>query len=220
MCFRMARCQTYSDANQMSERIEVRADGPKPRLIENIVAVIIRGGLIAYPTDSGYALGWRAGNRKAQDRVIRLRQLDRRNHFTYCCRSLSDISRFAHVSNWAHRLIRQLTPGPYTFILPATSQVRKHHGQKRVSEIGIRIPDHPVVQAILETMDEPILSSSLILPGMEDEILDTEDLYDAVHRDVDLFVDAGYCPLEPTTLLDLTEDTPRVLRQGQGVVDF
>ena len=204
----------------MSERIEVRSNGPKPRLIEHIVAVIVRGGLIAYPTDSGYALGWRTGNRKAQDRVIRLRQLNRRNHFTYCCRSLSDVSRYAQVSNWAHRLIRQLTPGPYTFILPATSQVPKHHGQKRPSEIGIRIPDHPVVQASLETIDEPILSSSLILPDLEDEIFDTEDLYDAVHREVDVFVDTGYCPLEPTTLLDLTQDTPRVLRQGQGVVDF
>lgn len=204
----------------MSERIEIRAAGPKPRLIENVVAVLVRGGLIAYPTDSGYALGWRAGNRKAQDRVIRLRQLNRKDHFTYCCRSLSDVSRFAKVSNWAHRLIRQLAPGPYTFILPATSNVPKHHGQKRPSEIGIRIPDHEIVQAILESIDEPIFSSSLILPGMEDEILDTEDLYDAVHRDVDLFVDAGYCPLEPTTLLDLTENTPRVLRQGQGVVDF
>jgi len=192
----------------MSERIEVRVNGPKPRLIEHIVAVIVRGGLIAYPTDSGYALGWRTGNRKAQDRVIRLRQLNRRIHFTYCCRTLSDVSRYAQVSNWAH------------FILPATSQVPKHHGQKRPSEIGIRIPDHAVVQAILETIDEPLLSSSLILPGMEDEIFDTEDLYDAVHREVDVFVDAGYCPLEPTTLLDLTEDSPRVLRQGQGVVDF
>jgi tRNA threonylcarbamoyl adenosine modification protein (Sua5/YciO/YrdC/YwlC family) len=204
----------------MSERIEIRANGPKPRQIDNIVAVMVRGGLIAYPTDSGYALGWRAGNRKAQDRVIRLRELDRRDHFTYCCRTLSDVSRFAHVSNWAHRLIRQLTPGPYTFILPATSQVPKHYRQKRPSEIGIRIPDHEIVQAMLQSIDEPILSSSLILPGLEDEIFDTEDLYDAVHRDVDLFVDAGYCPLEPTTLLDLTEDTPRVLRQGQGVVDF
>jgi len=204
----------------MTERIEVRVNGPNPRKIDTIVAVLVRGGLIAYPTDSGYALGWRAGNKKAQDRVIRLRQLSRKDHFTYCCRTISDVSRFAHVSNWAHRLIRQLTPGPYTFILPATSNVPKHHGQKRVAEIGIRIPNHEVVQAILETIDEPIFSSSLILPGHEDEIFDTEDLYDAVHHEVDLFVDAGYCKMEPTTLLDLTGDSPRVLRQGQGVVDF
>lgn len=204
----------------MTERIEVRANGPKPRLINNIVAVLVRGGLIAYPTDSGYALGWRADNRKAQSRVVRLRQLEGAHHFTYCCRTISDVSRYAKVSNWAHRLIRQLAPGPYTFVLPATGEVPRDHRGKKPATIGIRIPDHEVVQAILDIIDEPILSSSLIIPGMEDEIFDTEDLYDAVHLDVDLFVDAGYCPLEPTTLLDLSGDGPRVLRHGQGVVDF
>ena len=204
----------------MSERIEVRLEGPKPRLIENIVAVLVRGGLIAYPTDSGYALGWRAENRKARDRVIRLRQLDHNHPFTYCCRTLSDISLFARLDNWAHRLVRQLTPGPYTFILPATANVPRTAQKKQARTIGIRIPDHVVVQAILETIDEPILSTSLILPDLEDEIYDSEDLYDAVHGQVDLFVDAGYCPLEPTTLIDLTEGQPRVLRMGQGVIDF
>ncbi len=204
----------------MSERIEVRLEGPKPRLIQNIVAVLVRGGLIAYPTDSGYALGWRAGNRKARDRVIRLRQLHDNHPFTYCCRTLSDISLFARLDNWAHRLVRQLTPGPYTFILPATGKVPRTAQKKQARTIGIRIPDHVVVQAILETIDEPILSTSLILPDMEEEIYDTEDLYDAVYGQVDLFVDAGYCPLEPTTLLDLTEGQPRVLRMGQGVIDF
>ena len=204
----------------MTERIEVRLNGPKPRLIANVVAEMIRGGLIAYPTDSGYALGWRSDNRKAAERVVRLRQIEGQHHFTYLCRTISDVSRYAKVSNWAHRLIRQLTPGPYTFVLPATTQVQRNHRNKRPSTIGIRIPEHPVVQAILDTIDEPILSSSLIVPGMEDEIFDTEDLYDAVHQDIDLFVDAGYCPLEPTTLIDLTGSEPRVLRQGQGVVDF
>ena len=204
----------------MSERIEVRLEGPKPRLIENIVAVLVRGGLIAYPTDSGYALGWRADNRKARDRVIRLRQLDHNHPFTYCCRNLSDISLFARLDNWAHRLVRQLTPGPYTFILPATGKVPRTTQKKQARTIGIRIPDHVVVQAILETIDEPILSTSLILPDLEDEIYDSEDLYDAVYGQVDLFVDSGYCPLEPTTLLDLTEGQPRVLRMGQGVIDF
>jgi tRNA threonylcarbamoyl adenosine modification protein (Sua5/YciO/YrdC/YwlC family) len=142
----------------MTERIELRAQGPKPRLIGHIVAVLVRGGLIAYPTDSGYALGWRSENRKAQERVVRLRELEGRHHFTYCCRSISDISRYARVSNWAHRLIRQLTPGPYTFILPATTQVPRTHRQRRPATIGIRIPDHEVVQAILQTIDEPILS--------------------------------------------------------------
>jgi tRNA threonylcarbamoyl adenosine modification protein (Sua5/YciO/YrdC/YwlC family) len=204
----------------MSERIEVRPQGPKPRAIDHVVAVLVRGGLIAYPTDSGYALGWRSDNRKARDRVVKLRQLDRRNHFTYCCRTLSDVSRYARVSNWAHRLIRQLAPGPYTFVLPATNQVTRLTGGRKPATIGIRIPDHAVTQAILESIDEPILSSSLILPDMEEEIFDTEDLYDAVHGHIDLFVDAGYCPLEPTTLIDLSGEAPRVLRQGQGVVHF
>jgi tRNA threonylcarbamoyl adenosine modification protein (Sua5/YciO/YrdC/YwlC family) len=204
----------------MSERIEVRLQGPKPRAIDHIVGVLVRGGLIAYPTDSGYALGWRADNRKASERVIRLRQLNRNHPFTYCCRNLSDISQFARLDNWAHRLVRQLTPGPYTFILPATGNVPRTTHKKQPRSIGIRIPDHAIVRSILDTIDEPILSSSLILPEMEDEIYDTEDLFDAVHGQVDLFVDAGYCPLEPTTLLDLTEDQPRVLRMGQGVIDF
>lgn len=204
----------------MSERIEIRLQGPKPRLIEHIVGVLVRGGLIAYPTDSGYALGWRAGNRKARDRVIQLKQLKRNHPFTYCCRTLSDISLFARMDNWAHRLIRQLAPGPYTFILPATNKVPRTAQKGTTRTIGIRIPDHVIVQSILETIDEPILSSSLILPGTEDEIFDTEDLFDAVNGQVDLFVDAGYCPLEPTTLLDLTEGHPRVLRMGQGVIDF
>ena len=204
----------------MTQRIELRADGPKPRLIANIVAVLVRGGLIAYPTDSGYALGWRSENRKAAERVLRLRQIEGEHNFTYLCRTISDISRYAKVSNWAHRLIRQLTPGPYTFVLPATSQVPRNHKNKRPATIGIRIPDHLVVQSILEAIDEPILSSSLLLPGMEDEIHDVEDLYDAVHLDVDLFVDAGYCPMEPTTLLDLTGAAPVVLRAGKGRIPF
>jgi tRNA threonylcarbamoyl adenosine modification protein (Sua5/YciO/YrdC/YwlC family) len=204
----------------MSERIEVRLQGLKPRVIDHIVGVLVRGGLIAYPTDSGYALGWRAGNRKARERVVRLRQLNRNHPFTYCCRNLSDISQFARLDNWAHRLVRQLTPGPYTFILPATGNVPRTEQKKQTRSIGIRIPDHAIVQSILDTIDEPILSSSLILPDMEDEIFDTEDLFDAVHGQVDLFVDAGYCPLEPTTLIDLTEGQPRVLRMGQGVINF
>ena len=203
----------------MSERIEIRRQGPKPRLINHVVAVLIRGGLIAYPTDSGYAFGWRSDNRDALNRVIRLRNLERNHHFTYCCRTLSDVSRYAKVSNWAHRHIRQLTPGPVTFVLPATREVPRLAQQKRPKTIGIRIPDHEVVQAILETMDEPILSSSLILPDLDDDIFDTEDLYDAISGQVDLFIDAGPCPLEPTTLLDMTGDQPIILRTGRGMIE-
>lgn len=204
----------------MSERLEINAKGLNPRHVDQIVAVLIRGGLIAYPTDSGYALGWRTGNRKAQQRVIRLRQLGPRHHFTFCCRSLSDVGSLARLENWAHRLIRQVTPGPFTFILPASNLVPKSARQQKTCTIGIRIPDHAVVQAILKTMDEPLLGSSLLLPGTGEEILDSEDLFDAVHGMVDLFVDAGYCRLEPTTLVDLTGTEPVILRQGPGVLDF
>jgi tRNA threonylcarbamoyl adenosine modification protein (Sua5/YciO/YrdC/YwlC family) len=204
----------------MSERLEVRPQGLNPRHIDHIVGVLTRGGLIAYPTDSGYALGWRTDNRKAQEQVLRIRQLDQGHRFTFCCRSLSDVGRLAKVENWAHRLIRQVTPGPFTFILPASSQVPRTVQQKKTRTIGIRIPDHEVVQAILNNMDAPLLSSSLLLPGMDEEILDTEDLFDAVHGMVDLFVDAGYCPLDPTTLIDLSGDQAVILRQGNGVLDF
>lgn len=204
----------------LSERIEIGTRGVNPRHVDHITGVLIRGGLIAYPTDSGYALGWRGSNRKAQDRVIRIRELDRDHHFTYCCRSLSDVGQLAQVGNHAHRLIRQVTPGPFTFILPATRQVPRWAQKNRRRTIGIRIPDHDLVQAVLQAMDEPLLSSSLLLPTDSEEIMDSEDLYDAVHGLVDLFVDAGYCPLEPTTLVDLSVEPPVVLRQGRGVIDF
>lgn len=204
----------------VSERVEIRAQGATPRQIDHIVGVLVRGGLIAYPTDSGYALGWRSINKKARDRAIRLRQLSRHHHFTYCCRSLSDVGHLSKVGNQGHRLIRQLTPGPYTFILQATSKVPRTARRQKKHTIGIRIPDHPFVQALLTALDEPLLSSSLILPDPQEEILDSEDLYDEIYQQIDLFVDAGYCPMEPTTLLDLTGPQPGVLRRGLGVIDF
>jgi tRNA threonylcarbamoyl adenosine modification protein (Sua5/YciO/YrdC/YwlC family) len=204
----------------MSERIEINADRVKPRQIDHVVGVLVRGGLIAYPTDSGYALGWRSDNRKARDRVVRIRQLSRKHHFTYCCRSLSDVGHLAQIGNQGHRLIRQLTPGPYTFILQATNQVPRIARHQKRHTIGVRIPDHPFVQMLLKALDEPLLSSSLILPDPGEDIMDSEDLYDEVYGQIDLFVDAGYCPLEPTTLVDLTNDEPKVLRRGRGVIDF
>ncbi len=204
----------------MSECLEISAHGVKPRQLNHIVAVLVRGGLIAYPTDSGYTLGWRANNRQARDRVIRLRELNRHHHFTYCCRSLSDISKLCRLQNSDHRLIRQLTPGPYTFILPSTSNVSRNARLDSRRTIGVRIPDHAVVQGLLKTLDEPLLSSSLILPDLEGKIFDTGDLYDEVYGQIDLFVDAGYCPLEPTTLVDLTSGQPEVLRRGRGMIDF
>jgi len=204
----------------MSERIEINPYGANPRQLDHIVGVLVRGGLIAYPTDSGYALGWRSNNRKARDRVIRLRGLDRHHHFSYCCRSLSEIGKLVRLENADHRLIRQLTPGPYTFILPSTKNVSRNAQLDKIRTVGVRIPDHPLVQGLLEVFDEPLLSSSLILPDPDGKILDAEDLYDEIYGQIDLFVDAGYCPLEPTTLIDLTSGQPVVLRRGGGVIDF
>lgn len=204
----------------MSERIEINSYGPQPRQLDHIVGVLVRGGLIAYPTDSGYALGWRSKNRKARDRAIRLRELDRHHRFTYCCRGLADISKLAQLHNSDHRLIRQLTPGPYTFVLRASSNVPRTVQLDRRRTIGVRIPGHKLVQSLLDVLDEPLLSSSLILPDPEGNIIDSEDLYDEVYGQIDLFVDAGYCPLEPTTLIDLTSGQPEVLRRGAGVIDF
>jgi len=204
----------------MSQHFYVHPDNPQSRLIGQAVQIIQNGGVIAYPTDSGYALGWRSNNRKARDRVIRLRDLDRHHHFSYCCRSLSEVSKLVHLGNAEHRLIRQLTPGPYTFILPSTKNVSRNAQLDKVRTIGVRIPDHPLVQGLLEVLDEPLLSSSLILPDPEGKIVDTEDLYDEIYGQIDLFVDAGFCPLEPTTLIDLTSGQPVVLRRGRGVIDF
>jgi tRNA threonylcarbamoyl adenosine modification protein (Sua5/YciO/YrdC/YwlC family) len=204
----------------MSERVEIKPYGANPRQLDHIVGVLVRGGLIAYPTDSGYALGWRSNNRKARDRVIRLRGLDRHHHFTYCCRSLSEVGQLVKVHNSDHRLIRQLTPGPYTFVMESTKKVSRNAQLDKRRTVGVRIPDHPVVQGLLDVLDEPLLSSSLILPDPDGRIMDSEDLYDEVYGQVDLFVDAGYCPLEPTTLIDLTSGTPEILRRGGGVIDF
>lgn len=204
----------------MSERIEIKPYGAQPRQLDHIVGVLVRGGLIAYPTDSGYALGWRSNNRKARDRVIRLRGLDRHHHFTYCCRSLSEVGQLVRVQNSDHRLIRQLTPGPYTFVLESKKKASRNAQLDKRRTNGVRIPDHPFVKGLLKVLDEPLLSSSLILPDPEGKIMDSEDLYDEIYGQIDLFVDAGYCPLEPTTLIDLTTGQPVILRRGGGVIDF
>ena len=200
--------------------MEIKPYGASPRQLDHIVGVLVRGGLIAYPTDSGYALGWRSNNRKARDRVIRLRGLDRHHHFTYCCASLSEVGKLVKLRNSDHRLIRQLTPGPYTFILESKMKVSRNAQLDKRKTVGVRIPDHAVVQGLLEVLDESLLSSSLILPDPDGKIMDSEDLYDEIYGHIDLFVDAGYCRLEPTTLIDLTEGHPVVLRRGGGVVDF
>ena len=200
----------------MSERIEISLRALHPRHVDHVAGVLIRGGLIAYPTDSGYALGWRAGNRKAQERVVRIRALDRDHNFTYCCRSLSDVGQLARVDNSAHRLIRRVTPGPFTFILPATSQVPRWAQQRKRHTIGVRIPDHPVPLALLAELGEPLLSSTLILPDHGVALNDAEEIRGHLDHQLDAIIDAGPCGLDVTTVIDISGDQPVLLREGKG----
>ena len=204
----------------MSHRLEVHPANPQPRLIAQAVKLLNDGGLIAYPTDSGYAFGWRIEAQRAQERVVRLRGLDTRHNFTLVCRNLSEIGTYARMHDAAFRMIRSLTPGPYTFILPASAQLPRHMKQAKKRSVGIRIPDHRVALALVEGLGEPLSSSSLLLPDEDMAGWEVDDLYDRIARDVDLFLDSGFCGNEATTVIDLTDDTPALLRQGKGAVPF
>jgi tRNA threonylcarbamoyl adenosine modification protein (Sua5/YciO/YrdC/YwlC family) len=204
----------------MAQRISIHPDNPQPRLLQQAVAVLDRGGLICYPTDSGYALGWRLTAQPAQERVVRLRKLDSRHNFTLICRNLSEVGAYARMHDAAFRVVRSLTPGPYTFLLPAAADVPRHLKQAKKRSVGIRIPDHRVALALVEALGEPLSSSSLILPDEDMAGWEVDDLYDHVGAAVDLFIDSGFCGDEPTTVIDLLDDTPRLVRQGKGPVPF
>jgi tRNA threonylcarbamoyl adenosine modification protein (Sua5/YciO/YrdC/YwlC family) len=201
----------------MTQLIEIHNENPQPRLISQVVAMIRQGALIAYPTDSGYALGCHIGDKTALDRIRRIRDLDKNHNFTLVCRDLSELATYARVDNTAFRLIKNNTPGPYTFILRATSEVpnRLKHSKKKT--IGIRVPETPITQAILEDLGEPLMSSSLILPQQNDaEVLEPYEIHELLNGRVDLVIDGGYCGHEPTTVIDLTSGYPEVVRQGAG----
>ena len=200
----------------MARIIQVHPTDPQPRRVAAIVQVIHSGGLIAYPTDSSYALGCHIGDKAATNRVHRIRRTDKKHNFTLVCRDLSEISVYARVDNWAYRLVKSLTPGPYTFILPATRQLPKMLQNPKRRTIGIRVPDHPLVNAMLEVLGEPIMSSTLSLPGDELPLTDSLDIEERIGHQVDLIVDAGSTGIEPTTVLDLTGGTVEVLRRGRG----
>lgn len=204
----------------MSSRLPIHPDNPQPRLIAQAVAVLDAGGLIAYPTDSGYALGWRLERPQVTERVLRLRGLDSRHNFTLVCRHLSEVGTYARMSDVAFRWIRSLTPGPYTFILPASASLPRHLKQAKKRSVGIRIPDHRIALALVEGVGEPLSSSSLILPDEDMAGWEVDDLYRRVAHDVDLFVDGGFCGTEPTTVIDLLGTAPELVRQGRGPVPF
>ncbi len=185
-------------------------------MVAAIVQVIRGGGLIAYPTDSSYALGCHIGNKQAMDRIRRIRQFDKAHNFTLVCRDLSEISMYARVDNWAYRLLKSMTPGPYTFILPATREVPKRLQNPKRRTIGLRVPDHPLVQAMLETLGEPIMSSTLTLPGDDMPLTDALEIEERIGKKIDLIVDSGATGIEPTTVIDLSHGSVEILRAGRG----
>ena len=200
----------------MAQFFQIHPDNPQSRLIRQAVDIIRAGGLIVYPTDSAYALGCQIGDKKAQDRIRRLRRLGERHNFTLVCRDLSEISVYAKVENTHYRLLKSLTPGPYTFIHRATKQVPRRLMNEKRKTIGIRIPDNRIALALLDELGEPLMSSTLILPGDEMPLTDPYDMRQALEHDVDLVIDGGYCGIEPTTVVDLEGDVPEVVRAGKG----
>jgi tRNA threonylcarbamoyl adenosine modification protein (Sua5/YciO/YrdC/YwlC family) len=200
----------------MSLYLEVHPLNPQQRLIRQAVEVVRQGGVIAYPTDSCYALGCHVGDKDALERIRRIRDADKNHHFTLVCRDLAEIAHYARVETWQFRLLKSSTPGPFTFLLPATREVprRLQHPKRRT--IGIRVPDHPVPRMLLEELGEPLMSSTLLLPGDDEPLTDGVQIRERLENELDAIIDGGHCGIEPTTVVDLAVNPPVVLRQGRG----
>lgn len=202
----------------MTETLQVHPVDPQPRVLRRAADAIANGELIVYPTDSSYALGCHMGNKAALERIRRIRRTERDHDFTLVCRDLSEIATYARVDNWAYRLLRSLTPGPYTFVLQVTREVPKRLQDPRRRSLGIRVPDNRVAQALLETLGEPIMSSTLLLPGDDLPLADPDDIKERLQNQVDIILDSGPCGVQPTTVLDLSHDEVKILRVGKGDV--
>jgi tRNA threonylcarbamoyl adenosine modification protein (Sua5/YciO/YrdC/YwlC family) len=202
----------------VAKLIEMHPTDPQPRRVAMVVRTIQSGGLIAYPTDSSYAFGCHIGDRKAIDRIRRIRRTDKKHNFTLVCADLSEISLYARVDNWAYRLIKSLTPGPYTFILPATREVPKMLQNPKRRTIGLRVPEHPLVHAMLAALKEPIMSSTLTLPGDEAPLTDPLEIEERIGNQIEAIIDCGPTGVEPTSVLDLSNGRIDVLRVGRGDV--
>lgn len=203
----------------MSQFFQIHPENPQIRLIKQAADIIRKGGLAVIPTDSAYALACHLDDKKAVDRIKQLRQLNDKHNFTLMCRDLADISTYAKVDNTAYRLLKNHTPGAYTFILNATTEVPRRLMHPKRRTIGIRVPDNMVVSALLEELGEPIMSTSLILPGDELPLSDPYDIRETLQHSVDVVIDGGYCGLESTTVVDMTGDEFQVTRQGLGQID-
>ena len=200
----------------MAQFFSIHTNNPNLRLIRQAAAIVRDGGIIVYPTDSCYALGCHLGDKSAMTRIRTIRQVDEKHHFTLVCRDLAEISHYAKVDNRQYRLLKANTPGSYTFILQTSREVPRRLQHPKRYTIGLRIPDHPVVNALLTELNEPLLSSTLILPTDELPLNDAEEIRDRLEHQVDLVMDAGSCGIEMTSVIDLTSDTPEAVRQGKG----
>lgn len=202
----------------MSQFFQIHPDNPQARLIRQAVDIIRNGGVVVYPTDSAYALGCHIGDKAALDRIRRIRKLDDKHNFTLVCRDLSEIATYAKVNNAVYRQLRATTPGPYTFILLATSEVPKRLLHPKRKTVGLRVPDNAITAALLEDLGEPLMSVTLIMPGEDLPLIDPYDIRQTLEHDVDLVIDGGYCGMEPTTVVDLVDDVPVIVREGKGDV--
>jgi len=200
----------------MAQYFEIHPTHPQPRLIKRAVEIVRHGGVIAYPTDSSYALGCHIGDKAAMERIRRIRRVEDDHNFTLVCRDLSEVSQYARVGNADYRLLKANTPGPYTFILPATREVPRRLQHPKRKTIGLRVPDHVIAQALLAELNEPLMSSTLMLPGESLPMSDPGEIRQRLEHEVDLIIDGGFCGLDPTTVIELEEGRATVVRQGKG----
>ena len=203
----------------MAQFFSIHPENPQPRLIHQAVELIHAGGIIVYPTDSCYALGCHLDDKNAVDRMRRIRGIDEQHHLTLVCRDLSEIAKFARVDNVQYRFLRAHTPGSYTFILPASREVPRRLAHPKRSTIGLRVPAHRVVQSLLEELDEPLLSTTLILAGDRIPLTDGHDIRERLEHQVELVIDGGELSSEPTTVIDLSAEAPVLVRKGKGAID-
>lgn len=202
----------------MSQFFQIHPDNPQARLIRHAVEIIEQGGVVAYPTDSAYALGCHLGNKAAADKIRAIRKLTDKHNFTLVCRDLTDISTYAKLGNTEYRQIKAHTPGPYTFILNATTEVPRRLMHPKRRQIGIRIPDNKIALDLLEELREPLMSTTLILPGEDTPMTDPYEIRSMLEHSLDLVIDGGFCGFDATSVIDLSGDDPTVIREGCGDV--
>jgi len=204
----------------MSQFFHIHPDNPQGRLVHQAVNIIKQGGVVVYPTDSGYAIGCGLGEKKAMDRILTIRRVDKNHNFTLVCKDLSEIATFARVDNTAFRMIRSLTPGPFTFIFKGTKEVPKRVLNDKRKTIGIRVPDNKIALSILEELGEPLMSSTLLLPGDEFAESDPDEIRNRLEKQVDLIIHGGYLGEKPTSVVDFSDGEPVVIRQGEGDISL